>query len=43
MFRFVIQHQAKPDIAANSFVIITNNSIHVFDEERRQIAKIHGM
>ena len=43
LFTFVGKYQAKQDINENSFIIIANDCIHVFNEKRIESARISGV
>ena len=40
---FVGHSQTKEDIDENSFVIVTNHKIHVFNEQPKEMARIEGL
>lgn len=43
LLTFVGEQVVKTDIEENSFIIVTNNNIHVFNDKRIETARINGL
>ena len=43
MLTFVGEQVIKTDVEENSFIIVTNHNIHVFNEKRTELARINGL
>ena len=43
LLTFVGEQEIKTDVDENSFIIVTNHNIHVFNEKKVESARIKGL